>query len=392
MPGTFAYDTGTNTITVTGGTPSSPADFASMYAADQAGGWGVVTNPEPNTYRIASKLNIGDGSTSTFFKDTLKNLVIPSGVITGNSQTYCDVKSNATFQLGDLIDETKKVTKDGCQMDFQEGSYYSTKLFYAHSGLVNLYSASFMISGGFSGRCVITESGGTAIAWNCFIIGCLAFLRVLNGDIFNIISCYSSSTINQCSCSINNVNLVGSPYYMIEMYSNYQTIAKNITSRSPNTAFLRPSAINVDQYIIDADTDEWSILWGSTCTGKIYRQNTINLHITDKDGNDIAGATVTLKDNGGSTVFSVSTGADGKITEQTVSRGYYDQAHSQTLQDYGPHTLTITKDGYQDYQDVITLDRKLDLEVALTYIATVGVGVTPTNLGLVPLGIKQVAV
>ena len=30
-----------------------------------------------------------------------------------------------------------------------------------------------------------------------------------------------------------------------------------------------------------------------------------------------------------------------------------------------PHTLTITKTGYQDYQDVIAIDRKMDLEVAL---------------------------
>lgn len=51
-----------------------------------------------------------------------------------------------------------------------------------------------------------------------------------------------------------------------------------------------------------------------------------------------------------------------------------------------PHTLTITKDGYQDYQDTITVNRKMDMEVALSYVRN-----SPTNPGLVPLGVKQVA-
>jgi hypothetical protein len=56
---------------------------------------------------------------------------------------------------------------------------------------------------------------------------------------------------------------------------------------------------------------------------------------------------------------------------------------------FTPHTLTITKAGYQDYQDAVTIDRKMDLEVALL---TPKGGVAPTNPGLVPLGIKQVAI
>jgi hypothetical protein len=39
----------------------------------------------------------------------------------------------------------------------------------------------------------------------------------------------------------------------------------------------------------------------------------------------------------------VATSGSGDIATQTVSRGYYDQAHGNTLQDYGPHTLTISK-------------------------------------------------
>lgn len=61
----------------------------------------------------------------------------------------------------------------------------------------------------------------------------------------------------------------------------------------------------------------------------------------------------------------------------------------QIITDKNPHTLTITKAGYQDYQEIMTINRKMDLEVAL--LAPAG-GVSPTSLGLVPLGVKQVAI
>jgi hypothetical protein len=69
---------------------------------------------------------------------------------------------------------------------------------------------------------------------------------------------------------------------------------------------------------------------------------------------------------------------DNLVTQGWLGRTYFT-----------PHTLTITKAGYQTYQDVVTIDRKMDLEVALL---TPKGGGSPTNLGLVPLGIKQVAI
>jgi hypothetical protein len=83
-------------------------------------------------------------------------------------------------------------------------------------------------------------------------------------------------------------------------------------------------------------------------------------------------------------VHSISASGYKTDTEDNlVSAGYLGRTY------YTPHTLAITKAGYQDYQEVITIDRKMDLEVALS--TPIG-GVSPTNLGLVPLGIKQVSI
>jgi hypothetical protein len=77
-------------------------------------------------------------------------------------------------------------------------------------------------------------------------------------------------------------------------------------------------------------------------------------------------ATVTLKDNAGTTIFSVtSDGTSGAIATQTISRGYYAQATGDTLQDYGPHTLTITLNGKQTYTDTLTLTEKTKLDITL---------------------------
>jgi hypothetical protein len=88
--------------------------------------------------------------------------------------------------------------------------------------------------------------------------------------------------------------------------------------------------------------------------------------------------------------FPVTTGTDGKILQQFANYKRYKKTGGAIVVDtFSPHTLTITKAGYQDYQEVIIIDRKMDLEVAL--LTPIGGG-SPTNLGLVSLGIKQVAI
>ena len=130
-----------------------------------------------------------------------------------------------------------------------------------------------------------------------------------------------------------------------------------------------------------------------------YRKYTIDLKVAGSDGSAIDGATVTIKDNTGADITGspFTSGADGKITTGTATYSYFNRAASVPTGDsfssdetvLSPFTITITKTGYQDYQDVIAIDRKMDLEVALLAL---GGGVSPTNLGLVPLGIKQVAI
>jgi hypothetical protein len=74
-----------------------------------------------------------------------------------------------------------------------------------------------------------------------------------------------------------------------------------------------------------------------------------------------------LRDIAENTVFSVTSDAvTGAIATQVVSRGYYQRSTGNTLQDYGPFTLTITKTGKMPYtQTGIVLTEKTKLQIAL---------------------------
>lgn len=141
--------------------------------------------------------------------------------------------------------------------------------------------------------------------------------------------------------------------------------------------------------------------------GSLTFKNSLKLRVSDSNDNPLSGASVVIKNTAGSTVSSGNTDANGNYdagyltnrvltpTNQVIGISnigpFLEDTHiangDLTKVDSNPYTVTIAKTGYQTYQDTITINRKMDLEVALSYVRN-----SPTNLGLVPLGVKQVAI
>jgi hypothetical protein len=141
--------------------------------------------------------------------------------------------------------------------------------------------------------------------------------------------------------------------------------------------------------------------------GSLTFKNSFKIKVSDKNDNPIEGASVVIKNAAGTTVSSGDTDADGKydagyLTNRIISpttlvngKTSINAAHEDTHIANGyltrvisnPHTITITKAGYQDYEDVITLDRKMDLEIALSRL-----NILPTSPGLLPLGVMEMVV
>lgn len=362
----ITYNAGTNTITVTGYTSGTPCTFTDIYNADIAGGWGVVALQGTSQFLFDCKLVVGDGSTATYFADVEKQVTF-SDFFT-SADAYIKVRHSATFILGTLLDASAKTGGRGCCIIFNcnyGGSY--TVDGYDSSSIVYLYGSTF-INIGTATYLRFRLRGVDAYAhrvYCCTVTNDFQFNFCINDTDFKWLTALSCEYLfHRSSGIIANVNVfngVGIAY----AYSTDTTIVKNVFARG-NTRIMEMSNAVVDSYLIDVDADNWLFKWSGTCSGEAYRQYTFNLQVIEEDGTAIQNATVTLTDKDDTEIFSLSTDANGDIAEQTVSRGYYDQAHGDTLQDYGPFTLTVEKANFETYvHEGIVLDEPIDWRIAL---------------------------
>lgn len=85
---------------------------------------------------------------------------------------------------------------------------------------------------------------------------------------------------------------------------------------------------------------------------------TFNLLVTDNNNVPLSGALVVLKDKNGLQVFSLNTGADGKLPTQQIVKAWEHRYNVKT--DFNDHVLKITLNGYADYETDITIDHKIE--------------------------------
>jgi hypothetical protein len=355
----ITYDAGTDTITITGYTEGTPCTFTDIDNADTANGWGQVSKQGTNQFLFDCKLSIGDGSTATWFADTDKQIIFSSSVTGGIITT----KNNANFRLGQLDDASTKSSSRGCSLI---SLATSNDWFYGNTGgKIKLYSSHVAKAGG---RWYIEAQSSESELYNTIFTRNAFPHKWTDADIYNIYVSQSSmgaSDFNPSTADTIHFHDINLRLIMIA-YGTPDVFCSNIkASHYTGAAILHFSSNNV--YLIDCVFDSWTMqFWGTGPWGEIYRQYTFNLQVTEEDGTAIENATVTLYDKDDNTVFSVSTAADGTIAEQTVSRGYYNQANGDTLQDYGPFTLTIEKDGYVTYiHEQFILYEPVNLKIAL---------------------------
>ena len=138
----------------------------------------------------------------------------------------------------------------------------------------------------------------------------------------------------------------------------------NARVTSSITRDINTEAAGSDLVLIDP-LNEPSVIVNTNTTNDVFLKYTVNVHITDRAGANISSATVTL-DTSESTdydteAFSVSTAADGTITEQTVTKKKW-AGTAETLTDYEPWRFTIEKAGYK----TLTIE-EVDISAPIVY-------------------------
>lgn len=366
----ITYNAGTNTITVTGYTEATPCNFTDIYNADVAGGWGKVTRQCTNQFCFAAGLKIGDGSTTTWFADGSKYIIFTVAPITNAVYNPCSlyVVGNANFRLGTLTDASKKTTKNGCVISFESGTSGRLSIAGTANAKVELYS-SYLSSPlicylwcrhGTSGHLFnmynSSISGMDTLSIDSFTVDHFNNLHICNG-VAGTIGLRTLGTLDRITIYDTVLGTLGSD-------STWGVTAKNIYARK-NTYIFRAYNITVDCTLINVDSDQWNLKWDGTSSAKVYRKYEFDLKVTDKNNTPIQTATVKIWDKDSNLVVDTTTDANGVIATQTITRGYYNQANGNTLQEASPHLIKIEKAGYPTYEADFTLEEKTDWLIAL---------------------------
>ena len=331
------------------------------------GQWGVIWDWGDKRYDLACKeFEIGNGATSTHFTEKNAHIFLLDGIATANSTRRITVKSNATFTLGEVLDAVLKSTKNGCVLTTQESNYYNCFLINTQGGHTYLYGTPFVNKYYTYNKRQNLYGNNVTRMWNCQILGAI-YLESLGGggDVYNLFITGAPIALGYPRSVLDEVFISGSCHdtsgQAIFALGGWDFTASNILVKDMLTRLIYAFNYTGTGNLIDMVTDVWSIFWATPNSGRIYRKYTCNIHIVDKDGNNLNGVTVSCQDTDANVVFSVNTNASGDIAEQTISRGYCQSPETDLdtdlTKDYSPHKFTISKAGYETMElDDVTVD------------------------------------
>jgi hypothetical protein len=331
--------------------------------------WGFIWDYGDSQYKMECFVEVGDGSTSTYFGDSNFGLVLESGVHTGHYQVYFDVKNSATLRWGALDTEGDKTTKDGAYVNCREGSYIGYIAKVRSTGIIYLYGVhtrATYTEGVTAYTCYDNRAGDTLKrAWNCTFDNASLedWHGSTNGDVYKCLL-LNDSRLRSVGCSTDEITILDHAAAGVQIEANVaNTTLSNYYIRN-NLYVPRFQNMDYHAYCVDWDVDTWNPIIPSNSDGHVYRQYTCNISVTDKDGTLLDDVIVDCEDTNGTAVWtagSVLTGATntGKIDEQTITyKDYYYNAQEDTL---SPHKFTISKVGYKTFVlDNITIDGVVD--------------------------------
>jgi len=326
MAGTYAYAGGK--ITVTGGTPDDPADMAAMHDADVLGTWNVVTETEESAnYTVDADIQIGDGTTETFFQ-TKREFVYME------DDKDLTVKAAATMQMGTALD-----------VQGFDGSYWSIAPSTTPLGIVNAIGARFNWYGSTiylrNNRRIFFDKGVVKIRSSKF-----TGRRYDDGDNLSQQRLYFYTTItayiNDFECAnLLTVEFRTDPIFCKDLKINrvasgVRGYGADITAAGISSTARRGSyAISCNN---DTNTDhEFSVVdpkykvakvltiqhgaesTGDSRTNEIY---TFNTKVVDSAGNPRGNVPVICKDAAGVEVFSTETSPYELTVNDTAKLAY----------------------------------------------------------------------
>ena len=321
-----------------------------------------MDKPTENTYVFRAKLQIGDGSTWTYFADQEKTIIFTSDVVLDYHERAIYVTRHAYFWIGEG-DEDTRTGHRGCMFNGKDMTLNSWCGFIDADSEsdVRLYGCMFLAERYASLIAIINLRGNIARVWSCFIEG--GGTGVYPTDNLDM----NDVEIIDCSFGIGYGYQPAYPFTnIVVMYSSsagvyfYSEQAYNLfnTRFAKNHVTIHTWDLKTTARLTDCEADAWTMDWGGSPTedAKIERAYTFKVKVTDKDGNPIQNALVELYDKNGGLVFAELTNSNGETSEHSIVSITY--TPTETI-DNNPYTVKITKSGYTPLEAQITIDRTM---------------------------------
>jgi len=316
--------------------------------------WGVIWDYGNGKYLIDSIFSIGNDIASTYFQSRDEDVFF-SFFPSDNTQL---LYQNATLEIGQLVSDN--FVYNGAKWVFykSDAGWHEMKI----DGTFKMYGSLF--------GCITGDN-----SWN------LKFYQN-NIELQNSILSWNTININDKTSAIRNCTATGGSTDIGEGWDGIKSgsvfennfshtsiygvsLSWGSVSKITNLKITNIGRHNIQSHALSGNPvclncDQWDVSdvnWAAGPTGAIWEKYTVDIHVADKDGNNLSGVTVLCEDEADALAFFVLTAADGTIAQQEVTYKKHEPGGTTT---YSPHKFTISKAGIETLVlDNITVDHPI---------------------------------
>lgn len=292
-------------------------NWEDVYQADVAAGWGKITKLGNRQYYLSEKFYVGiSGYDPAWFGTANENVEIASGKNLG-------IGYNSRYRQGEILDATKKITANGTP-------HACTNFFTCLTGVNAPHSvyiaSSYLFSYGLGVAQGLPE--GSRV-WNCTTNGIYFSVGGLT-DFYNVVTHPSTAMLVYAMPITADKILMISPFKGFVPYE-YKDLQVSNTEFIDEVFTLHDTFNKMygDVFFTDVIA-KWHLFINPADgmdQGKLWRQYTMNLKLTDSNGANIDGASVTLQNSDGKLSSTEASGSlltadiDNVQTSITVTDG-----------------------------------------------------------------------
>ena len=271
--------------------------------------WGVIWDYGNRNYRVDAILNFGDGSTSTYFRSIREEVLFTKTPVGFN---------NAECKVGDLVNgygtdgSSWRFLLDGNVVDqsqwFPSGSWfklYASRLFLEAATSSSYYI--FRIRGNTDIRQSTIEAARGGSYENRALIFLYGSSTVVSGQVYftgwdKLVIIYPILTLNDLH--VNNAN------WGIYRYADGVVTASGMLFTNMKAGDIQMGNYQYPTLIVQNPVNPISTVMIEGNNSQPKEGYTCNIHVTDKDGVSLSGASVLIEDQYNRTVSYGDSGTD----------------------------------------------------------------------------------